>query len=76
MRGAANTIAFRVKPCGDNLFATEILLLKGSAIVETRKGEPTLLGHAIGQAQELLGHWALWEIEKEPVDFFREVAIA
>lgn len=75
MKGAVSSLAFRSIPKGDNLFATEMLLLKGGTVVERKAGESTLIGHAIGQAQELLGHWALSEIETPAEQFFNEVRV-
>lgn len=75
MKGAVASLAFRSIPKGDNLFSTEMLLLKGGTVVERKAGEPTLVGHAIGQAQELLGHWALVEIETPAEKFFKEVRV-
>lgn len=75
MKGAVSSLAFRVKPSKDNMFSTEMLLLKGGVVSESKVGEPTLMGHAIGQAQELLGHWAVCELEQTPEDYFSGVVV-
>jgi hypothetical protein len=67
------SLAFRVKPHGDNLFSAEILMLLGDVVVETRHGVGTTLGHAIGAADDLMDGWAFNEIEQDPEDFFRNV---
>lgn len=75
MKGAVTSLAFRVKPCDDNLFCTEMLMLKGGTISKTKNGEPTLMGHAIGQAQEMLGHWSICQKETTPEDYFEAVVV-
>src|SRR5579872_5858900 len=45
---AVVSLAFRIKPHGDNLFSAEILLLHNDTVVERRNGIATTLGHAIG----------------------------
>jgi hypothetical protein len=67
------SLAFRVKPHGDNLFSAEILLLLDDTIVEKRNGVATTLGHAIGAADDLMDGWAFNEIEQKAEDFFRNV---
>jgi hypothetical protein len=67
------SLAFRVKPHGDNLFSAEILMLLDGYVVETRHGVATTLGHAIGAADDLMDGWAFSEIEKKAEDFFKEV---
>ena len=67
------SLAFRVKPHGDNLFSAEILLIKGNEIVDRRNGVATTLGHAIGAADDLMDGWAFNEIEQKPEQFFKEV---
>lgn len=67
------TLAFRVKPHGDNLFSAEILMLLGDTVMESRHGVATTLGHAIGAADDLMDGWAFSEIERKPEEYFREV---
>jgi hypothetical protein len=67
------TLAFRVKPHGDNLFSAEILMLMGDTVVDSRHGVATTLGHAIGAADDLVDGWAFSEIEQKPEDFFKNV---
>jgi hypothetical protein len=67
------SLAFRVKPMGDGLYAAEILKLKDSRVVEKRNGPGTTLGHAIAAADDLLDGWAFNEIEQKPEDFFEQV---
>ena len=67
------SLAFRVKPMGDGLYAAEILRLEGNRVVETRNGPGTTLGHAIAAADDLMDGWAFNEIESKPETFFKEV---
>jgi len=67
------SLAFRVKPHGDNLFSAEMIMLLGDTIVDTRHGVATTLGHAIGAADDLMDGWAFSEIEQKPEDFFKNV---
>jgi hypothetical protein len=67
------SLAFRVKPHGDNLFSAEILMLLGDVVVESRHGIATTLGHAIGAADDLMDGWAFNEIEQKAEDYFRNV---
>jgi hypothetical protein len=67
------TLAFRVKPHGDNLFSAEILMLLGDVVIESRHGVATTLGHAIGAADDLMDGWAFSEIEQKPEQYFKEV---
>jgi hypothetical protein len=73
MAQAVVSLAFRVKPHGDNLFSAEMLLLHDDVVVEKRNGIATTLGHAIGAADDLMDGWAFNEIEQKPEDFFRNV---
>lgn len=75
MKGAVATLAFRVVPNGDNMFSAEMLLIKGSTVVATRKGLGTLMGHAIAQADNLLDGFALTEIETPAEKYFEEVQL-
>lgn len=70
---ATVSLAFRVVPSNDGLFAAQILLLKGSTVAESRTGLYTTLGHAIGAADDLMDSWAFSEIEQAPEDYFRAV---
>ena len=67
------SLAFRVKPCGDNLFSAEILLMRDDTVVERRNGVETTLGHAIAAADDLMDGWAFNEIEQKAEDYFRAV---
>lgn len=67
------SLAFRVKPHGDNLFSAEMLLLHGDTIVEKRNGIATTLGHAIGAADDLMDGWAFNEIEQKAEEYFKVV---
>ena len=69
------SLAFRVKPHGDNLFSAEMLLLKGDTIVERRNGIATTLGHAIGAADDLMDGWAFNEIEQKAEEYFTVVQL-
>lgn len=69
------TLAFRVKPQGDNLFSAEILLLDGDIVIEKRTGVATTLGHAIGAADDLMDGWAFNEIEQKAENYFRNVML-
>jgi hypothetical protein len=75
MKGAVTTLAFRVVPREDNMFSSEMILMRGGNLVEKKTGEPTLLGHAIGQAQEILAHYAVSEKEVSPESFFTDVVV-
>jgi hypothetical protein len=67
------TLAFRVKPHGDNLFSAEILMLLGDTVMDSRHGVATTLGHAIGAADDLMDGWAFNEIEQKAEDYFKQV---
>lgn len=69
------SLAFRVKPHGDNLFSAEMLLIKDGKVAETRYGPGTTLGHAIAAADDLMDGWAFSEIEKKPETYFKEVIL-
>lgn len=70
---ATLSLAFRVKPHGDNLFSAEILMLADDVVVDSRHGIATTLGHAIGAADDLMDGWAFNEIEQKAEDFFKNV---
>ena len=72
---AVASLAFRVKPHGDNLFSAEILLILGDVIVDSRHGVATTLGHAIGAADDLMDGWAFNEIEQKAEDYFKNVML-
>lgn len=72
---AVVSLAFRVKPHGDNLFSAEMLLLLDDKIVDSRHGVETTLGHAIGAADDLMDGWAFNEIEQKAEDYFKEVIL-
>lgn len=67
------SLAFRVKPHGDNLFSAEMLLLVDDVVFESRHGIATTLGHAIGGADDLMDGWAFNEIEQKAEDYFRNI---
>jgi hypothetical protein len=73
MPKAVVSLAFRVKPMGDGLYAAEMLMLHDSKVVYTRNGPGTTLGHAIAAADDLMDGWAFNEIEQKPESFFKEV---
>lgn len=70
---AVISLAFRVVPDQNGLFAHQMLLLKGDHVQEVRTGLFTTLGHAIAAADELLDGWAFNEIEQGAEDYFRAV---
>lgn len=70
---ATVSLAFRVKPHGENLFSAEMLLIKDGQVVETRYGPGTTLGHAIAAADDLMDGWAFNEIEQKAEDYFKAV---
>lgn len=70
---AVASLAFRVKACGDNLFAAEMIMVSDNMVVKSREGVATTLGHAIGAADDLMDGWACAEIEKKPEAYFNEV---
>jgi hypothetical protein len=67
------SLAFRVKPMGDGLYAAEILKLEGNRVVEQRNSPGTTLGHAIAAADDLMDGWAFNEIEQKADDYFHAV---
>ena len=75
IKGAVTTLAFGVKAMGDNLFATQMIILKGGIMQDNKTGEPTLMGHAIGQAQELLGGYAVAALEDGPDAYFETARV-
>lgn len=73
VEAAVASLAFRVKPHGDNLFSAEILLILGNTVTDSRHGVGTTLGHAIAAADDLMDGWAFSEIELKAEKYFREV---
>lgn len=67
------SLAFRVKPHGNNLFSAEVLLLRDDRVVKTRHGIDTTIGHATAAADDLMDGWAFNEIEQEPEAYFNEI---
>lgn len=67
------SLAFRVVPSKDGLFAHQMLLLNDDFVVEKKVGIYTTLGHAIAAADELLDGWAFNEIEQKAEDYFNNV---
>lgn len=69
------SLAFRVKPVKDGLYAAEMLMLLGDVVADSRHGIATTLGHAIGAADDLLDGWAFSEIEQKPENYFHDVLL-
>jgi len=72
------TLAFRVKPQVDGLFAAEIIKLEGNKITGTREGVATDLGHAIAIADELFSSYSVQVLhtgEATAETFFTNVTI-
>lgn len=67
------SLAFRVVPDAEGLFAHQMLLLNDDFVVEKRTGIYTTLGHAIAAADELLDGWAFNEIEQKAEAYFHNV---
>jgi hypothetical protein len=72
-KSAAVSLAFRVVPSHDGLFAQEILMLRGDTVIEKRTGIFTTLGHAIAAADDLMDGWAFNEVEQKAEEYFRNV---
>jgi hypothetical protein len=72
---AVVTLAFRVVPGEDGLYAPQMILILDEMVYEKRTGVFTTLGHAIAAADELLDGWAFSEIEIDPSEYFKEVMI-
>lgn len=72
---ATLSLAFRVKPHGDNLFSAEMLLISENKVLQARNGVATTLGHAIGMADDLMDGWAFSEIETKPEEYFKNVML-
>jgi len=70
---AVVSLAFRVIPNAEGLFAAEMLMLKDDTVVEKRQGLFTTLGHAIGAADDLMDGWAFNEVEQKAEDYFKNV---
>lgn len=69
------SLAFRVVPREQGLYAAQMLLMVGDVVVEKRTGVSTTLGHAIAAADEVMDGWAFSEIETTPDDYFKAVMI-
>lgn len=69
------SLAFRVVPMGDGLYAPQMLRLEDDVVVEKRTGVATTLGHAIAGADEVLDGWAFSEIETNAGEFFKAVML-
>jgi hypothetical protein len=69
------SLAFRVVPDAEALFAPQMLLIQDDVIIEKRTGVYTTLGHAIAAADEVMDGWAFSEIEVDPEEYFRMVMI-
>lgn len=69
------SLAFRVRPHGDNLFSAEMLLLEGDKVIGSRHGAGTTLGHAIAAADNLMDGWAFTEIETKAEEYFEAVLL-
>jgi len=72
-QAAIVSLAFRVIPDAEGLFAAEMLIIKDDKVIGKRNGLFTTLGHAIGAADDLMDGWAFNEIEQKPEDYFRNV---
>jgi len=72
-QNATVSLAFRVVPDAEGLFAAQVLLIKGDSVVEKRTGLFTTLGHAIGAADDLMDGWAFNEVEQKAEAYFRAV---
>lgn len=69
------SLAFRVVPMGEGLYAAQMLLMMGDIVVEKRTGVATTLGHAIAGADEAMDGWAFSEIEITPEAYFKMILI-
>lgn len=69
------SLAFRVVPAPDKLYAAQMLLLLDDVVMEKRTGVATTLGHAIAGADEMLDGWAFSEIETKPDEYFKLVLL-
>ena len=69
------TLAFRVVPGEEGLYAHQMLLIMDDMVYEKRTGVFTTLGHAIAASHELLDGWAFSEIEVAPDQYFKEVML-
>lgn len=69
------SLAFRVVPGQDGLYAAQMLLMVGDVVVEKRTGVYTTLGHAIAAADEAMDGWAFSEIEITPDAYFKAIII-
>jgi hypothetical protein len=69
------SLAFRVVPMGEGLYAAQMLLMMGDYVVEKRTGVATTLGHAIAASDEAMDGWAFSEIETTPDAYFKAVLI-
>lgn len=67
------SLAFRVVPSNDGLFAPQVLILKDDTVHDKRTGVYTTLGHAIAAADDLMDGWAFNEIEQSAEDYFRNI---
>lgn len=74
-KAGAVSLAFRVVPMKDGLFAAQMLMLLDDFVVEKRTGVGTTLGHAIAAGDELLDGWAFSEIETNAEDYFHAVLV-
>ena len=72
-RAAIVSLAFRVVPSKDGLYAQEMLMLNDDVVIEKRIGIFTTLGHAIAAADELMDAWAFNEVEQKAEDYFHNV---
>lgn len=64
------SLAFRVVPMGEGLYAPQMLMLMDDIVVNKRTGIGTTLGHAIAAADDLVDGWAFSEIETKAQDFY------
>lgn len=66
-------LAFGVVKTTNNLLAVRIVMYKGNKVLDKRTGEGTTMGHAIGEAEDLIAHWNLNVLNETPEEYFRTV---
>jgi hypothetical protein len=72
---AVYSLAFGVLPHGDNLFSAQLFKLKDGKVTEWKHGIPTMLGHAIAIAENLMAGYALVAHEVSAVKFYDDVTV-
>ena len=66
-------LAFGVIKTPAKLYAVRIVLYKGNKLIDKRTGEGTTMGHAIGEAQDLVAHWNLNILNESAEEYFKTV---